>query len=68
MINKQSQKEVSDFSISLKALNALRKTSVKESELEESGKRYTNDILFAPPASEEEEERNFIQFSDYFGE
>lgn len=66
MINKQSQKEVSDFSISTKQLNTLRKTAVKESELEESGKCFTNDLLFAPPANQEE--GDFIQFSDYFGE
>lgn len=61
-----AKKETSNFAISREELIRFMATATMESELEESGKRYTNDLLFAPSATEEE--RNFIQFSDYFGE
>lgn len=55
-----------EFGISRETLLSFMATAVSESELENSGKRYANDILFAPPASQAE--LDFIERSNNTGE
>lgn len=59
-------KKVSDLAVSWETLIELFATATTEAELEESGKRHANDLLFAPPDSQDY--RDFIIGCDYFGE
>jgi len=60
------EKQVSDLTISRESLIDFMATAVMESELEQSGKRWRNDLLFAP--LDTQTFRDFIEFSDYQGE
>ncbi len=62
----ENKKQTSDLSISWEDLMELYAAAQTEAELEQSGKRYKNDLLFAPVDTQTY--RDFIEFSDYLGE
>lgn len=62
----ENKKQTSDLSISWEDLMELYAAAQTEAELEQSGKRYANDLLFAPEGTQTF--RDFIELSDYPGE